>query len=37
MPKNQVEEYRKNARDFWNEHYNADKNYKRFVSELMEG
>ena len=36
MPKNQVEEYRKNARDFWNEYYNADKNYKRFVSELME-
>lgn len=36
MPTNQIDEYRKNARNFWNEHYNADKNYRKFVSELLE-
>lgn len=36
LPKNKIDEYRKNARDFWDENYNADKNYRKFVSELLE-
>lgn len=30
-----IKQYRNSARDYWNAHYNADTNYKKFVSELM--